>query len=154
MENLTLSKKKKKKNIVISIAGAHGVGKSTIYNIIKKIVADNNKFKFFPERYKKIPPFPFGSSNNATTLDIELLKIECWFMDLLKIVDGYAIGKNEETEIATLSRSNVGKIVGQDYFKLFEDIYVKIEFKDIYGKKFNIKIPMNVHEHDAEWMFK
>ena len=67
-----MSKKKKKKNIVISIAGAHGVGKSTIYNIIKKIVADNNKFKFFPERYKKIPPFPFGSSNKQIAFRSEL----------------------------------------------------------------------------------
>ena len=77
MENLTLSKtfyrnKGSKDNIVISIAGAHGVGKSTIYDIIKKRVEDNNKFKFFPERYKKIPPFPFGSSNKQTAFRSEL----------------------------------------------------------------------------------
>ena len=77
MENLTLSKtfyrnKGSNDNIVISIAGAHGVGKSTIYDIIKKRVEDNNKFKFFPERYKKIPPFPFGSSNKQTAFRSEL----------------------------------------------------------------------------------
>jgi len=48
---------------VISIAGAHGVGKTTVYELLKKKLHDNLKFKFFPERYKKIPPFPFGSSN-------------------------------------------------------------------------------------------
>ncbi len=52
-----------KDNIVISIAGAHGVGKTTVFNLFKSKVADNNKFKFFPERYVKKPPFPFGSSN-------------------------------------------------------------------------------------------
>ncbi len=52
-----------KDNIVISIAGVHGVGKTTVFNLLKSKVADNNKFKFFPERYVKKPPFPFGSSN-------------------------------------------------------------------------------------------
>jgi thymidylate kinase len=52
-----------KDNIVISLAGAHGVGKTTIFYLLKKIFKDDNKFKFFPERYIKKPPFPFGSSN-------------------------------------------------------------------------------------------
>lgn len=61
-----------KDNIVISIAGAHGVGKSTIYTLFKKKVGDNAKFKFFPERYKKIPPFPFGSHNKQIAFRSEL----------------------------------------------------------------------------------
>ena len=52
-----------KDNIVLSIAGAHGVGKTTVFNLFKKITIDNSKFKFFAERYVKNPPFPFGSSN-------------------------------------------------------------------------------------------
>jgi thymidylate kinase len=52
-----------KDNVIISIAGAHGIGKTTIFNLLKKSLGDNNKFKFFPERYIKIPPFPFGSGN-------------------------------------------------------------------------------------------
>lgn len=52
-----------KDNIVLSLAGAHGVGKTTVFNLFKKTVKDNNKFKFFPERYVKKPPFPFGSSD-------------------------------------------------------------------------------------------
>ena len=46
-----------KDNIVISIAGVHGIGKTTVFNLFKSRVKDNNKFKFFPERYKKNPPF-------------------------------------------------------------------------------------------------
>ena len=61
-----------KDNIVISIAGAHGVGKSTIYTLFKKKVGDNAKFKFFPERYKKIPPFPFGSHDKQIAFRSEL----------------------------------------------------------------------------------
>ena len=52
-----------KDNIVLSLAGTHGVGKTTVFNLFKKTVKDNNKFKFFPERYVKKPPFPFGSSD-------------------------------------------------------------------------------------------
>ena len=61
-----------KDNIVISIAGPHGVGKTTIYSLFKKKVGDNAKFKFFPERYKKIPPFPFGSHDKQTAFRSEL----------------------------------------------------------------------------------
>lgn len=61
-----------KDNIVISIAGAHGVGKSTIYQLLKKKLAHDFKFKFFPERYVKIPPFPFGSSNKQIAFRSEI----------------------------------------------------------------------------------
>ena len=61
-----------KDNIVISIAGAHGIGKTTIYNLLKKEVGDNSKFKFFPERYKKIPPFSFGSKDKQIAFRSEI----------------------------------------------------------------------------------
>lgn len=61
-----------KENIVISISGAHGVGKSTIFRLLKKKVEDSNKFKFFTERYIKNPPFPFGSRNKETAFRSEL----------------------------------------------------------------------------------
>jgi thymidylate kinase len=61
-----------KDNIVISIAGAHGVGKTTVFNLFKRKVKDNNKFKFFPERYVKNPPFPFGSPNKQIGFRSEL----------------------------------------------------------------------------------
>ena len=63
MGKKTYRNKGKKANIVISIAGAHGVGKTTVFNMLKKKYNDNNKFKFFPERYIKNPPFPFGSTD-------------------------------------------------------------------------------------------
>jgi len=66
------SNKGSKDNIIISIAGAHGVGKTTIFNLLKNHVGDNNKFKFFPERYKKIPPFPFGSENKQIAFRSEI----------------------------------------------------------------------------------
>ena len=64
--------KGKKDNIIISIAGVHGVGKTTIFTLFKKYFGRNNKFKFFPERYIKNPPFPFGSSNKQIGFRSEL----------------------------------------------------------------------------------
>ncbi|TFF92872.1 MAG: hypothetical protein EU543_04860 [Promethearchaeota archaeon] len=61
-----------KDNIVFSIAGAHGVGKTTIFNLLKKQLRNNPKFKFFPERYVKKPPVPFGSRNKQTAFRSEI----------------------------------------------------------------------------------
>ena len=61
-----------KDNIIISIAGVHGIGKTTVFNLLKKKLGDNNKFKFFPERYKKIPPFPFGSDDKQIAFRSEI----------------------------------------------------------------------------------
>jgi deoxyadenosine/deoxycytidine kinase len=61
-----------KDNIIISIAGVHGIGKTTIFNLLKKKLGDNNKFKFFPERYLKIPPFPFGSNDKQIAFRSEI----------------------------------------------------------------------------------
>ncbi|MBY8978938.1 MAG: deoxynucleoside kinase [Candidatus Lokiarchaeota archaeon] len=61
-----------KDNIIISIAGVHGIGKTTIFNLLKKKLGDNPKFKFFPERYIKIPPFPFGSDDKQIAFRSEI----------------------------------------------------------------------------------
>ncbi len=61
-----------KDNVIISIAGVHGIGKTTIFNLLKKSLGDNNKFKFFPERYIKVPPFPFGSENKQIAFRSEI----------------------------------------------------------------------------------
>ncbi len=61
-----------KDNIIISIAGVHGIGKTTIFNLLKNFLGDNNKFKFFPERYIKIPPFPFGSNDKQIAFRSEI----------------------------------------------------------------------------------
>ena len=61
-----------KDNVIISIAGAHGIGKTTIFNLLKKKLGENNKFKFFPERYIKRPPFPFGSENKQIAFRSEI----------------------------------------------------------------------------------
>jgi thymidylate kinase len=72
LSKISYRNKGSKDNIVISLAGVHGVGKTTVFNLLKKILKDNNKFKFFPERYVKKPPFPFGSPNKQIGFRSEL----------------------------------------------------------------------------------
>ena len=57
---------------MLSIAGAHGIGKTTVYEFLKKTLNNNLKFKFFPERYVKKPPFPFGSSDKQIAFRSEI----------------------------------------------------------------------------------
>jgi deoxyadenosine/deoxycytidine kinase len=61
-----------KDNLILSIAGVHGIGKTTVFDLLKKTLKENNKFKFFPERYIKKPPFPFGSSDKQIGFRSEL----------------------------------------------------------------------------------
>jgi len=125
-----------KDNIVISIAGAHGVGKSTIYAIIKKRVADNNKFKFFPERYKKIPPFPFGSSNKQIAFRSELHFLQ-QLMRRNRSVVNYDLKYNgrvlilDRTPLCILIYSKSLNLKEKDY-RLILDTYNSVKWKEDY----------------------
>lgn len=72
MSRTVYRNKGSKDNIVISIAGVHGIGKTTVFNLIRRHLDGNPKFKFFPERYRKIPPFPFGSKDKEIAFRSEL----------------------------------------------------------------------------------
>ena len=72
MSRTVYRNKGSKDNIVISIAGVHGIGKTTVFNLIRRHLYGNPKFKFFPERYRKIPPFPFGSKDKQIAFRSEL----------------------------------------------------------------------------------
>jgi thymidylate kinase len=50
------------RRFVFSLEGAHGVGKTTIYDKMQLAFEENNLLAFFPE-LNKTPPFPFGSKD-------------------------------------------------------------------------------------------
>ncbi|MFX0070750.1 MAG: deoxynucleoside kinase [Candidatus Hermodarchaeota archaeon] len=125
-----------KDNIVISIAGAHGVGKTTIYTLLKKKLADNLKFKFFPERYTKNPPFPFGSSNKQTAFRSELHFLQQLIRrnrSVIKFDEKYngRIMILDRTPLCVLIYSKSLNLKEKDY-KLIEDTYNSIEWKEDY----------------------
>jgi deoxyadenosine/deoxycytidine kinase len=125
-----------KDNIIISIAGAHGVGKTTIFNFLKNQLGDNNKFKFFPERYKKNPPFPFGSENKQIAFRSEihflqqLIKRNKNITNFDNIYNGRVIIL-DRTPICVLVYSKSLYLKERDY-NLILDMYKSVKWKEDY----------------------
>jgi len=125
-----------KDNIVISIAGAHGVGKSTIFNQVKKRVGDSSKFKFFPERYVKKPPFPFGSPDKQIAFRSEIHFLQ-QFIKRNRSVVNYDLKYNgrililDRTPLCVLIYSKSLNLKEKDY-KLILDTYNSVKWKEDY----------------------
>ena len=125
-----------KDNIVISIAGAHGVGKSTIFNQFKKRVGDSNKFKLFPERYVKKPPFPFGSPDKQIAFRSEIHFLQ-QFIKRNRSVVNYDLRYNgrililDRTPLCVLIYSKSLNLKEKDY-KLILDTYNSVKWKEDY----------------------
>ena len=127
-----------KDNIIISIAGVHGVGKTTVFNLFKKDkkVKDNNKFKFFPERYVKRPPFPFGSSDKQIGFRSELHFLQQLIKRNQNIqnFDNKYNGRIiilDRTPLCVLIYSKSLNLKEKDYNLIF-DTYKSIEWKEDY----------------------
>lgn len=128
--------KGRKENIVISISGAHGVGKSTIFSLFKKRIGENNKFKFFPERYVKKPPFPFGSRNKQVAFRSELHFLQ-QLIKRNRSVMNYDEKYNgrililDRTPLCVLIYSKSLNLKEKDY-KLILDTYNSVKWKEDY----------------------
>ncbi len=125
-----------KDNIVISIAGVHGVGKTTVFNFFRSRVKENNKFKFFPERYVKNPPFPFGSSNKQIGFRSELHFLQQLIRRNQNIVnfDNKYNGRIivlDRTPLCVLIYSKSLSLKEKD-FNLILDTYNSIQWKENY----------------------
>jgi thymidylate kinase len=125
-----------KDNIVLSLAGAHGVGKTTVFNLFKKIVKNNNKFKFFPERYVKKPPFPFGSSDKQIGFRSELHFLQQLIrrnQNILNFDNKYngRIIILDRTPLCVLIYSKSLNLKEKDY-NLILDTYKSIKWKEDY----------------------
>ncbi len=136
MAKKTYRNKGSKANIVISIAGAHGVGKTTIFNMLKKKLKNNNKFKFFPERYVKNPPFPFGSKDKQTSFRSEIHFLQQFIQRNKNIIN---FDKNYNGRIIILDRTPFCVLVyskslflrEKDY-KLISDMYYSVDWREDY----------------------
>ncbi|GAH26596.1 unnamed protein product, partial [marine sediment metagenome] len=132
-----------KDNIVLSLAGAHGVGKTTVFNLLKKTLMDNNKFKFFPERYVKKPPFPFGSSDKQVGFRSELHFLQQLIrrnQNILNFDNKYngRIIILDRTPLCVLVYSKSLSLQEKDY-NLILDTYKSIKWKEDYIIYLNAK---------------
>jgi len=120
----------------LSLAGAHGVGKTTVFNLFKKITKDNNKFKFFPERYVKKPPFPFGSSDKQIGFRSELHFLQQLIRRNQNVInfDNKYNGRImilDRTPLCVLVYSKSLNLQEKDY-NLILDTYKSIKWKEDY----------------------
>ena len=132
-----------KDNIVLSLAGAHGIGKTTVFNLFKKTAKDNNKFKFFPERYVKKPPFPFGSSDKQIGFRSELHFLQQLIrrnQNILNFDNKYngRIIILDRTPLCVLVYSKSLSLQEKDY-NLILDTYKSIKWKEDYIIYLNAK---------------
>ncbi len=125
-----------KQNIVISLAGAHGVGKTTIFYLLKKEVIDNPKFKFFPERYKKNPPFPFGSKNKQIAFRSEIHFLQQLTKRNKNIIN---YDQNYNGRIVILDRTPLcvliyskGLFLKEKDYNLIKDMYNSVSWREDY----------------------
>ena len=130
------SNKGSKDNIIISIAGVHGIGKTTIFNLLKFFLGDNSKFKFFPERYIKIPPFPFGSYDKQIAFRSEihflqqLIRRNKNISNFDNIYNGRVIFL-DRTPLCVLVYSKSLYLKEKDY-NLINDMYKSVKWKEDY----------------------
>ncbi|MFX1470836.1 MAG: deoxynucleoside kinase, partial [Promethearchaeota archaeon] len=108
----------------------------TIFNLFKKSVEDNNKFKFFPERYVKNPPFPFGSPNKQIGFRSELHFLQQLIkrnQNIVKFDNRYngRIIILDRTPMCVLIYSKSLNLKEKDY-NLILDTYNSIDWKENY----------------------
>ncbi|MHA2035334.1 MAG: deoxynucleoside kinase [Promethearchaeota archaeon] len=136
MSKSSYRNKGSKDNIILSLAGAHGIGKTTVFNLLKKYVKENNKFKFFPERYVKKPPFPFGSSDIQIGFRSELHFLQQLIrrnQNVLNFDEKYngRIIILDRTPLCVLVYSKSLNLQEKDY-NLILDTYKSIKWKEDY----------------------
>ncbi len=136
MGKKTYRNKGTKENLVISIEGATGVGKTTLFDLLKKKVGEDPKFKFFPERYRKNPPFPFGSKDKQIAFRSEFHFLQQFVKRNQNLSD---YDNRYKGRIIILDRSPICVLVyskslnlNEKDFSLIQDMYDSVKWRDCY----------------------
>jgi deoxyadenosine/deoxycytidine kinase len=99
-------------------------------------LGDNNKFKFFPERYIIIPPFPFGSENKQIAFRSEihflqqLIRRNKNITNFDNLYNGRVIFL-DRTSVCVLIYSKSLYLKEKDY-NLILDMYKSVKWKEDY----------------------
>ena len=120
-------------NIVFSIAGAHGVGKTTVFKYLRDTFMNNDMFKFYPERYiVKNPTYPLGSINKQIAFRGEIFFHQQLLKRNTKISRYLGKKRNkivmmDRTPICVLVYSKALEMAPKDY-KLILDLFKSIDW--------------------------
>lgn len=64
-------RRSRKQPLIVSLEGIHGVGKTTVFEILKRN-RNSSKYRFYPERIAVRPIWPFGSEDKQTAFRSEV----------------------------------------------------------------------------------
>ncbi len=109
-KNLVQKKKKRtnKDGMIFSVSGVHGVGKTTLYDILYNSFMGNSNINFYPERLRANPPVPFGSKDKNIAFRSEI-HYNQQMIQRDQLVKKFI--KNRRENIAILDRSPLSTIV-------------------------------------------
>jgi thymidylate kinase len=122
-----------KNNYVFSISGAHGVGKTTIFNKLESKYVDNSTFKFYPERYiVKNPTYPLGSIKKEVAFRGEIFFLQQLVKRNTRLRNYLRKNSNkiiimDRTPLCVLIYSKALELISKDY-KLILDMYKSIDW--------------------------
>ena len=120
-------------NFIFSIAGAHGVGKTTIFSILEDKYSKDNTFKFYHERYiVKNPTYPLGSIKKEIAFRGEIFFLQQLIKRNTRLKSYLKKNNNkvvilDRTPICVLIYSKALEMVPKDY-KLIYDLYKSIDW--------------------------
>jgi thymidylate kinase len=123
-----VTKPTKAKGFVFSLEGVHGVGKTTIYDLLESRFENFSTVQFFPERLRPIPPFPFGSTDKQTAFRSELHYNQQMMARNKKINEFIKSGRDyiaiaDRSPISILAYSLALELPKKDY-DLIQDTYL------------------------------
>ena len=122
-----------KNNFIFSLAGAHGVGKTTIFTILEEKYSKVNSFKFYHERYiVKNPTYPLGSIKKEIAFRGEIFFLQQLIKRNTRLKSFLKKNNNkviilDRTPICVLIYSKALEMFQKD-FKLIYDLYKSIDW--------------------------
>jgi thymidylate kinase len=103
------AQKQPKSSKVIFLEGIHGVGKSSVFNGLKRLYNPTEDYKFYPERLRFEPLFPFGSSDLQIAFRSELHFMQ-QMIERNKLIE-LDLRKRKKPKLCILDRSAVSVII-------------------------------------------
>ena len=135
--NHKISRRKGKgEGLTFALSGVHGVGKTTIYNLLQKKFTTHPNIHIFPERLRANPPVPFGSKDKEIAFRSEV-HYNQQMIKRNELVKKF-INKSKEN-LAILDRSHLSVLVYSRAmglpnidFNLIKDTYDSVDWQNEY----------------------
>ena len=93
---------------VFSLAGAHGLGKTTLISHLSKLLEEHPNIRLFPERLRANPPVPFGSKRKQIAFRSQIHYSQ-QMIERNELVKKFILKRREN--VAILDRSPISVLI-------------------------------------------